>query len=59
MAVDLDVAKLEQELQGIYQERQAVRSWLQKRPDVAAWTSKTRLVDQLITPISSHVWKRR
>ena len=25
MAVDLDVAKLEQELQGIYQERQAVR----------------------------------
>ena len=36
MAVDLDVAKLEQELQGIYQERQAVRNWHQKRPDNAA-----------------------
>ncbi len=32
MAVDLDVAKLEQELQGIYQERQAVRHWHRKRP---------------------------
>ena len=59
MAVDLDVAKLEQELQGIYQERQAVRNRHQKGPDVTAWISQTRLVDKLITPISSHVWKRR
>ncbi len=59
MAVDLDVAKLEQELQGIYQERQAVRNWHQKRPDVAARISQTRLVNKLITHISSHIWKRR
>jgi len=58
MAVDLDVAKLEQELQGIYQERQAVRNWHQKRPDVAARISQT-LVNKLIIHISSHIWKRR